>query len=240
MKMTDVDTRQKQEIVFAISGPVICGPDGFIDTEHMNLPSNDLIGIIEWTLSQDLGPNKMPVAVCKSEEVYAVDQKRLRDVMKKYDSRQLRTVSSKELTKMKREKQQKMKREMQTKPVDDKLLDFLLGETSFHQIFEDGFNAIFHGQKTYNPNSKYEVAILDRSDDPKRPSVLFFLIETNGQGPCPYIKLHHHLERPSHIPKEQYLTYAPELLLELEAAKAVADKKLQKLLPSARSIERLH
>jgi hypothetical protein len=113
LKITDVDTRQ--EAFFAISGPVICGPDGsIIDTEDMNLPSNDLIGIIEWTLSQDLGPNKIPVAVCKLQDVVAVDQQKLYAVMQKYESQQLRTISSKEFNKMKRKEQQKIKREMQT------------------------------------------------------------------------------------------------------------------------------
>jgi hypothetical protein len=99
MTSTDVDT---QEVAFAISGPAILGPNGYIDTEDMNLPPNDLISIIEWILSQDVGPNKIPVVLCKSEEVYAVDQKRLRDVMKKYDSRQLKHISSKEVEKEKR------------------------------------------------------------------------------------------------------------------------------------------
>jgi hypothetical protein len=91
-EMTDTD--KAREIFFAISGPIIEGPNGTIDTEDMNLPSNDLISIIEWILSRDLGANTIPVAVGTSEAIYAVDQKRLRDVMKNYDSRQLRTVSS--------------------------------------------------------------------------------------------------------------------------------------------------
>jgi hypothetical protein len=87
-------TQQKQEIYFAISGPIINGPNGIIDADSLNLPSNDLVGIIEWVLSQDLGPHSIPVAVCKDEEIYAVDQKRVLAVMKNYDSAQLLTVPS--------------------------------------------------------------------------------------------------------------------------------------------------
>jgi hypothetical protein len=80
-----------EEIMFAISGTAVCGPDGVVENEEL-AARHDLVGRIAWVLSQDLGSDTLPIAVCRPEQLAEVDQRRLRRLMKKYKSPQLKMV----------------------------------------------------------------------------------------------------------------------------------------------------